>query len=377
MPASPFVLFIDDSDQELAVHELASLGAHAAYRHPQDVTFDDLERATLILVDEYLELWPERDAHIDHPTQFVRDGIGLAAILRSHLDGRGGAHRSDPTPSRTAIALRTGELDRLAAGVPGAIRPITVAARHDLEWVFEKDTARPEDFVALAAAASDLPSHWDPTIPQDQLRWLGLEPIHAWSARAVAQIERCRPPWSQLATAEAGRPWLSWFLQKILPYSTFLIDDARAAALLGLEINSFEQIAAHPSALASRLTPLQYSGHLREISGRRWWRAGIQHLRGALLGESTEKTNQGLAATVSLLTGENLLAIECEDPVFVIDDQYRVSRDPVSSTEAVRLQPDGWPVYADPAWLASADADDYPTLRALVILDDRDLLDLE
>lgn len=375
MRALPFVLFIDDNDQELWVHQLAALGVEAAYRHPQELTFEDLNRATLILVDEFLEDWPERAAYEDQPAQFVRDGIGLSSLLRSHLDGRGAAQGSTRSPSRTAIALRTGDLDRLARGIPSAVRAIAVASRHDLEWVFEKSTAAPEHFISLAAAAAELPNTWDPADPTEQVQWLDLRTETGWYARAVAQIERCRPPWSQLALADAGRPWLGWFLQRILPYATFLIDDARAAALLGLDVGSFKEVASGANPLSERLARVLYTGHLHDIAGRRWWRAGVQHVSHDLLASAEEDSSQSLAASASVLAGEELDAINCDDPVFVIDEQYRVSPVPISAQDALRLQPDGWPVYADPAWLASADAELEPTLRALVVLDDRDLLD--
>lgn len=374
MTASPFVLFIDDQDQELWVHQLSALGVEAAYRHPQKLTFEDLRRATLILVDEFLQDWPERGAHEDQPAQYVRDGIGLSALLRSHLDGRGIAEGSPQPPSRTAIALRTGDLDRLAGGIPRALRSIAVASRHDLEWVFEKEAVSPEDFIALAEAAADLPGTWDPADPTEQVQWLDLRNNTGWYARAVAQIERCRPPWSQLAIADAGRPWLGWFLQRILPYSTFLIDDARAAALLGLQVDSFKQVVSDTNPLAEQLADVRYSGHLSDIAGRRWWRAGIQELNEQLLNTTDDVSSSGLAAAASALAGEELDTIDCDDPVFVIDEQYRVSTVPISAQDAVRLQPDGWPVYADPAWLASADAEQDSALRALVVLDDRDLL---
>jgi hypothetical protein len=375
--ASPFVLFIDDSDQELWVHQMSALGVEAAYRHPQDLTFADLGRATLILVDEFLEDWPQRAAREDQPAEFVRDGIGLAALLRSHLDGRGASGASAQTPSRTAIALRTGDLDRLAGGIPMALRPIAVAARHDLEWVFEKNRASPEQFLDLAVAAADLPRLWDPADLTEQVRWLGLSEDNAWYGRAVAQIERCRPPWSQLATADAGRPWLGWFLQRILPYSTFLVDDARAAALLGLKVESFALVASETNPLAERLHSVRYAGHLSDIAGRRWWRAGLQALSEELVEMGADDTSRSLAAAAASIAGEDLDSLNCDDPVFIIDDQYQVSPQPISAQDAVRLQPDGWPVYADPAWLDATDTDPDSPLRALVVLDDRDLLEVE
>lgn len=377
MAASPFVLIIDDDDQEPTADLLDSLGVQAQYRHPQDITFADLERATLILVDEFLERWPEREQFQESPAFYVRDGIGLAALLRSHLDGRGSLAPADPSPSRTAIALRTGDLDRLASGIPQALRATAVAARHDLEWVFEKKVSAPDHYVTLATAVAQLPDVWDPRQPGEQTKWLRLESDRSWYHRAFAQIERCRPPWSELSRASAGRSWLSWFLQRVLPYSTFLVDDARAAALLGITVTAFAEVARGNSELAEHLAEIEYTGHLQDIDGRRWWRAGVQHLRETLLEIAGSDGVDGLAATASGLAGVQLDPLHIDDPVFVIDEQYRVSSQPISAQDAVRLQPDGWPIYADPAWLASEDATSDSPLRELVVLDDRGLLEDE
>ena len=367
MSGEPLIIVVDDEDQAPLVMELEKLGQRATYRHPRDIGSEDLSEATLFLIDEYLEDWHERDKLAVVPAQDVRDGLALSSILRARLDHRG--QRDTPgEPARTAIALRTGDLDKLAAGTPRALRATSVAAGHDLEWVFEKHHSSASQFALLAAAVASLPTTWDPQDPTPQSKWLALDTSQTWADRALVQIERCRPPWSRLASANAGRPWLAWFLQRILPFSTFLIDDARAAALLGVTARSFTTACDANDALGE----LAYSGQLHGFAGRRWWRAGIQALRAQLSAEHDAATSCDRARTMSTWLGSTLDPLSFEDPVFVIDEDYLVDAIPISARSAVRLQPDGWPAYADEPWLSIEDAEDEASLSSLIITDDRD-----
>lgn len=372
MRNKPLIVVVDDEDQGLLVLELEGLGTKAIYRHPRDITDADLEQATLLVLDEYLEDWAERDELAAIPAQDVRDGLALSSILRSKIDRRGRRHVHG-TPAATAIALRTGDLDELAAGTPRAVRAISVAAGHDLEWVFEKKSSSADQLAEIAAAVSALPSEWDPQSPTPQSDWLGLDISSDWAERALVQIERCRPPWSRLASANAGRPWLAWFLQRILPFSTFLVDDARAAAILGVTSRSFVQASDLHSALAE----YRYAGQLARFAGRRWWRAGIQAARRRLEQDSPTSSNQDIVSALSSSLDISLEALEVDDPVFTIDEDYFVDPMPVSAQVAVRLQPDGWPAYADDPWLSIEDADDSASLASLVVSDDRDYLTAE
>lgn len=372
MSTKPLIVVVDDEDQTPLVMELEKLETRAVYRHPRDITLSDLSEATLLVLDEYLEDWAERDVLAAVPAQDVRDGLALSSILRARLDRRGQRH-TPGEPARTAITLRTGDLDKLAAGTPRALRATSVAAGHDLEWVFEKQHSTASQFAVLAAAVAALPNTWDPQDPTPQSEWLALNTSQSWADRALVQIERCRPPWSRLASANAGRPWLAWFLQRILPFSTFLIDDAHAAALLGVTAKSFTTACDSNDAL----NEFEYRGHLRGFAGRRWWRAGIQRLRAQLSAECNAATNGELAVAVGTLLGSPLDELEVDDPVFAIDEDYFVDSIPISARAAVRLQPDDWPAYADEPWLSIEDADDDTPLARLVVTDDREYVGVE
>ena len=60
----PQILIIDDEPDRVMNSfglEIASKDAELIIRHPQNVAPDDLCSCTLIVVDHYLDNWPERD----------------------------------------------------------------------------------------------------------------------------------------------------------------------------------------------------------------------------------------------------------------------------------------------------------------------------
>lgn len=372
MTTKPFVLLVDDDPaQEAFALLLSQQGVEAKHVLPDQITTDDLNRANLVLIDEFIETWPGRDEVKDNLGLFVRDGIALAGVLRSALEGRGPSSENPPVPTNTALVLRTGHLDVLAAGTPVFVRPMAIASRHDLEWVTEKDKLSAAALASLARAAAALPDDWsNPADPTPQIEWLGLaqEP---WLEDALAHIEMCRPPWSVLAATSAGRRWLSWFLQRILPFPTFLVDDLRAASYLGLKPSGLDALIHGGSSLADPLKGAVYTGQLADFAGRRWWRAGIASIRSIALETSNGRTADDVARALVAIHGSELEVLGLRHPVFQIDTDYRVVAEPLEVSDAVRLQPDDWPVYADDPWYATASKGTEPTLEALIVIDDR------
>jgi hypothetical protein len=57
--------------------------------------------------------------------------------------------------------------------------------------------------------------------------------------------------------------------------------------------------------------------------------------------------------------------------VLCLDYNFRFRKVPYDVADAVRVQPDDWPVYAEQAWAATEDARDEPRLAAAVIATDR------
>lgn len=248
MPRKPFAVIVDDEDQTAFADTVLDKGVEAVYVNPDDVTLELLNRATVVVLDQYLRRWPGRDA-LDGPISLqVPDGLALAAVLRSHVEVSGGESQAEPSKAVTFV-LRTGELDRLGASLPRGAREHLLAGQYNLEWVFSKagnqsDGRIPTDaarVAELARATALLPLNWGADSSDPGLGWLSL-PERPWSADATWQIEQCRPPQHAVAQRTAGRAWMRWFLHKVLPFPTFLLDRDRLALALGLQPAALDRI---------------------------------------------------------------------------------------------------------------------------------------
>ncbi|MBO4161715.1 hypothetical protein [Micromonospora antibiotica] len=377
----PLVIIIDDEDQDDFAELIRDQGVEAVSLKPDDLEPELLNRATTLVLDQYLDTWPGRDQHGLPLALSVPDGLALSAVLRSHVEGIRSDTQSRPAP--VAIMLRTGELDRLGVGLPKAAREYLLARQYNLEWVFNKGEeplpnmpSPARRVAAVARATSTLPANWGPGSQDPGLHWLALPDV-AWAEDARWQIEQCRPPQHVVAERTAGLAWLRWFLQRILPFPTFLLDRTHLAVTLGLDMASIEDVLSSESPLAVRLDELRYGGPLGEFLGERWWRAGLSHLVEQLLEANPENGSdhiQAIAAAAAASHGRPLKAIKVEDPVVGVKADYSSLSVPLSAASAVRLQPDDWPPYADDAWAArDVLTGEYvdPELLALVVSTDR------
>ena len=369
------VLIIDDDDMEAFVALLRSRGLSALHVTPDELEEAHLEDVQVVLVYEYLNKWARRESVVDAVGLYVRDGIALAAVLRSHLDNRGPAENVAAAPKDTSIVLRTGRLDVLAAGTPRYMQPVTVSRQHDLEWAVRKEDEGTEAAIAaieaLASAVLTLPKQWNGIGTERLCDWLGLG-AQAWKEAALEQIEECRPPWSVLAASSAGRKWIAWFLQRILPFPTFLIDDLRAAAYLGLSGPALDVLLENEGIVGEMLQSSLYVGELSKFGGRRWWRAGLQQLKSEMIAFSSGRNADSIYLAVEKQSGIDLNSyrLGVNFPVFQIGEDYSVLDKPIEIDRAVRLQPDEWPSYADDPWLDSRRLE-HSELAELVLGDDR------
>ncbi|MEV0425356.1 hypothetical protein [Micromonospora sp. NPDC050495] len=374
------MVIIDDEDQSAFAEVLQDEGIDALSLHPDDLDGDILARATTVVVDQYLDHWPGRNGYSVPFALKVPDGLSLASVLRSHVEASGA--RKGPPVDAVSFVLRTGEAEKIGAGLPRAAREYLLAAQYNLEWVFDKsylpELGRPSAaarIAQLANATASLSSDWGPDSGDPGLRWLGV-PDADWSRDARWQVEQCRPPQHVVAQRTAGRAWLRWFLHRILPFPTFLIDERKLATSLGLTRRALEEVLNSNSDLRSKLDGVRYGGPLDTFMGARWWRAGVSHaihdmLQECGLDDELDLASVGYAA--SSLHGTPLSCLDIEDPVMEIGADYSVSDDPISASEAVRLQPDDWPPYADEPWAHRKylePAGD-PELMALVVSVDR------
>ncbi|TYR61197.1 hypothetical protein [Streptomyces parvus] len=361
----PLILIVDDKPEaeEGRAGVISALGLRATVKTPQEVTIADIQSASVVAVDEYLE-WDE-SLHPDTPAFFPVDGLAVIRVLQRH------AWANQVSP---AFVLRSGELAKLGAALPAGIRESALATQHDLDWAFNKNDERESRrIVELAAATHSLrqvfagATEWD-----GGAGWLKLKESE-WSKLAMSQVDACRPPDGSVADYTAGSSWLRWFTQKILPYPSFLLSDLHTSLRLRLSLQSFENVIASDSDLSHLLRPFQYRGHLQDFCGRRWWRAGIEMLIDEIVADADWETSEteALSKRLSDLHGDELDFIEEAHPVVAIDSDYVESPWVIDSAEAVRLSPDLWPVFADEPWASIEDVQDDATLKALVAKEDR------
>lgn len=356
------VLIIDDTPGR---HRLLPQG-DVKFRilDPGDVDDSSLDDIDLVCVDEYLgDEWAatiETRVH-DLPALKNGDGLSVAAALRSRarLADRAG----EPG---FAVALFTAELGKLSEDLPTPWQEPLTASMHDLEWVFrfESGPAAFGDRVAELAQASR--SIIGINVSESGDSWLGLGD-EAWADLARAQIDDCRPPQNALAQSTSGRSYLRWLAQRVMPYPTFLLDDVYAANMMGIDVDTFKSDAVQ-ALLASQNA--KYDGPLStSFLGRRWWRAALQHvLDGAGASAWDDPGEKGAALSAAI--GSPITPLAAANPVVCYGPRGEVVALDAESSECVRVQLDGWPLYADEAWVLLDVARTVPEVRALVAHDD-------
>lgn len=373
LPHSPKlkVLLVDDQPGRLrGLETLFAEHADFVVRDPFSVEAEDLLDIDLVSVDEFLgDDWLAATDVGDQSSPASirnRDGLAVAASFRSQT-------RTAITgnPERTAVTLHTGALERIAEGLPKERREALTAAQHDLEWVFSWEA---EDFghrlIALARAAQGAHQHEAQNSQDFGAGWL-LLPDSGWSDTARAQIEDCRPPARALAQNTNGRSLVRWLAHRILPYPTFLLDQSHAANLLGITEESFARLAATSHAGQYEIS---YTGPLSDFLGRRWWRAGLQQML-VDVDRYQWDSSADRAEALANAAGVDLAPLTHDQPVVAYDSSGRVLSIDADADKSVRLQADGWPVFADDPWalidLASGD----PDLRSLVAQSERHRLE--
>ncbi|GIJ51667.1 hypothetical protein Val02_85530 [Virgisporangium aliadipatigenens] len=373
----PVVYLVDDDPQLAAVDGLEAFDVSASWLHPLEVAAHHLETATLLAVDEYFDLRHETYGDDLTPlspnlpiSTVPQDGLALAAVLRSASKPL----RRGRQP--IGITLRTGQLDELTVGLPRGVRQPLVAAAHDLEWVVAKqqeqvvsldqsDTDPLGQVATLAKALFSYPSAWSSrTARETGLRWLSV-PSRDWESLAIRQALQCRPPIEVASTSQHGLAWVRWLAQRILPFPTFLLSVNRTATLLGITGSSLLRILGEDSSVADSLRTCLYDGPLRGLQGVRFWRAGIHHLIGDLVGpedlDEPREIGDAICSRTSLA-----VPLDMFDPIVCINRDYQETEPPVERSSAERLVPDGWPAYADAAWGKKEDVDQGEMVELLV-----------
>lgn len=363
------IVFIDD-DAEMVdptVKNVRALGAEANAYLPNEVDADALLGADLVLLDLEMSEWEPQNAPA---LQQPQDGLGFASVVRSHF-------RKRERPG--AVALLSDRLAHLAGGLTPHISEHGIARLHSLEWAFAK-ARRPdlpidlhERIVVLADAGHLASEAWstEEDDPAEALeRYLKLPTEASWAKRGRVDLAVAQPPIHQLAAASGGLSVLRWLAQRILPYPTFLVDEAQAAVMLGVDPAAFRDAVNAEHDIADRLDVGLYSGALAGFLGRRWWAAAVQALV-VELSDGRPVAGPDTVKRLQELTSEQLVPLE-GDAVVCINPDLAPLEAPVARHAVVRVRPDDWPPFARPAYapISSFDNPDNDPLiahfRALV-----------
>jgi hypothetical protein len=369
----PTVLIIDDVESEGSAAKLLLAGVvKAVDRVPNSVSSDDLDKASLVLVDFRLTDWPQRDRQAT-PSLKPKDRIALVATLRSNLN-------SDPKRSPTAFALRSGKLNELAGEFSPERREHAIARMIDMDWVFSK-TQDANDFArevaSLATAVSKLPHPW-PSVDKSRrtlIRLLGLKRNFGWFNRAFGEVDKSNPPQDAAAQNSKGMALVRWLLHDVLPFPNFLIDERYLAARFHVTPQSMRQeLAAKGGKVRRQLVEFEYQGLLHDFSGCRWWRAGVEYW---IWRQTARKPFDKIALReLGRQLSPKLRSVPYQNPVVVLDDQFRPTDNLLDLTAVVQINPDDWPNTADPAWASIDSVNKSPVIAARVTLQDRQKLKL-
>jgi hypothetical protein len=367
------ILAVDDQPESLEALRVVLSDIRLLIREPALVTEHDLLTADLVLVDLKLTEWLERSSSGVLAT-WPEDGLALLAVFRSHV-----ARLNKTRP--TSFAIHSSFLDETWPGLPPDYRAHALARLHDIEWIFSKADAVAGDqsgrqFVSLAQATQSLPISW----PQGDFErtraqvaiLLGMNRRVKWFQQAWQDVEHCHPPTHDLAAPSHGPVFLRWLIQRILPYPCFLWDERQLGARLGMVPDGLSE-ALSGKSVVDGLERARYRGILDDFLGRRWWRTGVE----AFLWQLTRGASSDVEAIHDALRRGGIQhgVLPRGHTTICLDDSFRPLQGLYPAADCVRIQPDDWPAYADPAWTTISRANDSPKLRALVLADDRDRLE--
>jgi CheY-like chemotaxis protein len=378
------VLIVDDVPETAADALAIALeheGLEANSVKPEEVSRLMLDEADLILVDFRLGDWveprdreshrlpPERQLIADRPI----DGLALAAILRSQL----------PAGDIRGVALLSANLIDLVQDFTPSVTEHAAARINGLDWAFGKGHL--PGLPGLSTRVADFTG----AVCQIRATWRELEekeggdreiilqrlldlPQTPWTQVAARDVHAAQPPINQLATATHGLSILRWLGQRILPYPTFLLDQARLAMALGVEPDSLSDHAG-TDRLNKVLGSVRYTGPLAEFLGPRWWRAGVR----SLVREWTGSSSPGPEAANRLAKELEVSLTPLEPPgaVLCIGPELQPWSMPVPREHAVRVRPDDWPPYAETGWMPEELVREHAELYDLVDPADRERLE--
>jgi hypothetical protein len=362
--SKPRVLIVDDQPHTAAnalANNLDRIGVLADPVEPQEVNEKALLRADLILVDYKLDAWPVATDSTADVSRSPRDGLALAAVLASRLRQDDGVH---------GIALYSAELHMLVQDFSSEVTEHAAARINGIDWAFQKDQtpdlpSSSNRVAQFAEAIQGLSQTWasgDGADPLASLRQFLMLPEASWSEVAMRDVIAAQPPIHQFAESSHGISVLRWLAQRVLPYPTFLLDQSQLALACGVQPESLKKVDAQ--ALDEVFDNGLYRGRLDKFLGPRWWRAAVRRQ----LREWTDSTQPSLPAVQKLeaAVDEKLTPLDPITSVLGMDEKVQQPRALIARERALRVRPDDWPIFAEPAWVDEELVKGHATLRAYI-----------
>ena len=376
------ILYVDDEADLLLDHMSEAQRCHftAFQNHAEDgfpEAFEAAREADTWLFDFFFS-----ESAAMHPDDLVENGLSLFHKWR----------RSVGT-ARPVTAVISGHLESALGHVEPLGRSHINAKLLGVEWVGSKDDGSVIDKLivlsnasaAIAASFERLPSTEMPHRRQDFGSALAthtlcseillVPPDADWAPTARRHVDHARPP--RIVPPPPGfgtsRLIIAWLLHHVLPYPSFLLSDAHAAARLKLTPGDFRTLAAVDASdrNANALNPILYRGPLSSFETRRWWRAGIDNLSWSL----QQSANGYPSAVRELASGRDLELLNMPEPVVLSDPDLVETEQIVDSDTCVRAADEHFPPDVAPAWVTKDSVFNDRELRAKVILEDLYLLD--
>ena len=359
----PRILIVDDYPDR--IHRAITAGladsAEIMVLHPEEIDTSNVLTSDLVLVDYKLEYWPERDT-LGCISLKPKTGMSLAVILREYVDDVG------DTGHITAFALHTALLGSVRGRLPSLTAQHVIARLNNLEWVFPKNNRRRfEQILILANAIQEIQFIWPENEDDSSVTLknvLALQDDNPWASRCWRDVRDCYSPVYELSTGAHQIQLVRWLLHQVMPYPCFLWDRHWVAARLQISVKEFCKVIKGKSKLAKDLNSMRYSGLLSGFLGERWWRGAVEDYVWKLT--SAPNVGEKLIDALNVRADEKLKLIKANPAIVCLDGSLLPKRKFSSPAEAVRLQPDHWPAFADPAWMEIKDVEASPALMAIV-----------
>jgi hypothetical protein len=201
-------------------------------------------------------------------------------------------------------------------------------------------------------------------------KWLALPAQQLWSEAARSELRAARAPVSQVDD-EGLDPFgpsqiVRWLCHRALPYPGMLLSDLYAAWALGISADEFRALVNRnaDTEWTGALDEVQYGGPLDAFLGRRWWKAGIDHLVWRLDEETLRQRDRRKAWSV-LAPGIEFSQIYSVS-THVVSWSAELLESAISDiNECVQLRPPGWPAEALEPWILRKDLENDSTLAAM------------